>query len=165
MINVSRGLLPIYERMGKLEPNVIMATFPLRYITKGMSKYYKQGVHAIVPSQRAIPESFLDPKIKSRSRQHYQIANLEVKRQDTEAWALLLDPDGYITEGTGSNFFLIKSNKHELFTPANLHLVPFRRAPRLHGTRAGSASRRYQEYGLPGGGRIRFDGGRAGGRL
>ncbi len=117
LINVSRGLLPIYESMGKLEPNVIIANFPLRYVIKGMANYYNSGVHAIVPSQRAIPESLLDPKIKSRSRQHYMLANLEVKRQDMEAWALLLDPDGYITEGTGSNFFFMKSNKHELFTP------------------------------------------------
>lgn len=117
LINVSRGLLPIYEPMGKLEPNVIIANFPLRYVIKGMSKYYKTGVRAIVPSQRAIPESLLDPKIKSRSRQHLKIAELEVKRQDTEALALLLDPDGFIAEGTGSNFFFMKSNRHELFTP------------------------------------------------
>ncbi|MBX9702734.1 MAG: aminotransferase class IV, partial [Silvanigrellaceae bacterium] len=25
-------------------------------------------------------------------------------------WALLIDPDGFITEGTGSNFFIIKNN-------------------------------------------------------
>src|SRR3972149_2431230 len=45
------------------------------------------------------------------------MANREVMRQDTEAWALLLDPDGYITEGTGSNFFIIKNNSFELITP------------------------------------------------
>lgn len=117
LINVSRGLLPIYESMGKLEPNVIITCFPLRLITKGMSKYYKSGVKAIVPSQRAIPEYLLDPKIKSRSRQHYQMANLEVKRTDSEAWPLLLDPDGFVTEGTGSNFFILKENTFELITP------------------------------------------------
>ena len=45
------------------------------------------------------------------------VANLEVKRQDSEAWALLLDPDGFVAEGTGSNFFMMKRNKHELYTP------------------------------------------------
>ena len=118
LINVSRGTLPIYQEMlGGGEPNVIIACFPLRHIVKGMSKYYSSGVHAIVPSQRAIPEWLLDPKIKSRSRQHYMMANREVMRQDTEAWALLLDPDGYITEGTGSNFFILKNNSFELITP------------------------------------------------
>ena len=117
LINVSRGLLPIYESMGKLEPNVMITCFPLRLITKGMSKYYKQGVSAVVPSQRAISEFLLDPKIKSRSRQHYQMANLEVKRVDDEAWPLLLDTDGFVTESTGSNFFMLKENTFELLTP------------------------------------------------
>src|SRR3990167_478993 len=119
LINVSRGILPIYQEMledsGK--PNIIITCFPLRHIVKGMSKYYKTGVKAITPSQKAIPHWLLDPKIKSRSRQHYMMANLEVKRQDEEAWALLLDPDGFITEGTGSNFFILKRNGFELITP------------------------------------------------
>jgi branched-chain amino acid aminotransferase len=125
LINVSRGTLPIYQNMLKDDgkPNVIIATFPLREIVKGMSKYYKTGVRAIVPSQRAIPESLLDPKIKSRSRQHYQIANLEVKRQDEEAWTLLLDPDGFVTESTGANFFLLKENTFELITPKPKHIL------------------------------------------
>jgi len=117
LINVSRGLLPMYEPMGKLEPNVIIACFPLRYILKGMSKYYLTGVHAIVPSQRAIPQHLLDPRVKSRSRQHLQMANLEVKRQDPEAWALLIDGNGFVTEGTGSNFFIVSNNRFELYTP------------------------------------------------
>ena len=118
LINVSRGTLPLYQPLiGGGEPNIMMACFPLRYVLKGQSKYYKTGVHAIVPSQRAIPEWLLDPKIKSRSRQHYKMANLEIARQDKEAWALLLDPDGFVSEGTGSNFFMIKDNSFELLTP------------------------------------------------
>ena len=119
LINVSRGILPLYQELlndnGK--PNVIIACFPLRYIIKGMSKYYKTGVRAIIPSQRAIPEYLLDPKLKTRSRQHYMVANLEIKHSDPEAWALLLSVDGYLTEFTGSNIFLVKQNKFELFTP------------------------------------------------
>lgn len=117
LINVSRGILPIYQDMlgDEGKPNAIITCFPLTEVVKGMSKYYKTGVHAIVPSQRAIPEYLLDPKIKSRSRQHYMMANLEVKKYDKEAWALLLDTDGFITEGTGSNFFMFKDGR--LITP------------------------------------------------
>lgn len=119
LINVSRGILPIYRNMlnDSGQPNVIIACFPLKEIIRGMSKFYKTGVSAIVPSQRAIPQDLLDPKIKSRSRQHYQMANLEVKRQDEDAWALLLDDKGYLTEFTGSNVFLRKQSSFELFTP------------------------------------------------
>lgn len=125
LINVSRGLLPIYQDMldDNGQPNVIIANFPLKCVTKGLSKFYKTGVSAIVPSQRAIPQELLDPKIKSRSRQHYKVADLEVKRQDPNAWALLLSPDGYITEGTGSNVFLRKWNSFELFTPKGTNVL------------------------------------------
>lgn len=119
LINISRGILPIYREMlgDEGKPNIMIAVFPLRHIIKGMSKYYRTGVNAVVPSQRAIPEYLLDPKIKSRSRQHYQMADLEVARQDKTAWPLLLDPDGFIAESTGSNFFMIKQNSFELITP------------------------------------------------
>lgn len=119
LINVSRGILPLYHELlqDSGRPNIIIACFPLRNIIKGMSRFYKTGVRAVIPSQRAIPEYLLDPKLKTRSRQHYMMANLEVKRQDGEAWGLLLDPDGFVAEGTGSNFFIIGDNGFELFTP------------------------------------------------
>jgi branched-chain amino acid aminotransferase len=117
LINVTRGLLPIYDFIGESSPTVTITAFPLRNIVKGMGKWYKQGVRAIVATQRAIPEQLLDPKIKSRSRQHYQMANLGVKRQDRDAWPILLDPDGFIAESSGSNIFLIRNNKLELWTP------------------------------------------------
>ena len=117
LINVTRGLLPIYDFMGELGPTVTITTFPLRNIVRGAGKYYKMGVRAIVANQRAIPESLLDPKIKSRSRQHYQMANLEVKRQDEEAWPILLDTEGFIAESSGSNIFLVSKDRRELYTP------------------------------------------------
>lgn len=121
LINVSRGLLPMYSDMGEMGTNVIITCFPLRRVLKGNSHFYSKGVHAIVPSQRAIPEYLLDPKIKSRSRQHLMMANLEVMRTDKDAMALMLSPDGCITEGTGSNFFLVKGNK--IFTPRPVHCL------------------------------------------
>jgi branched-chain amino acid aminotransferase len=117
LINVSRGILPIYQDLleDDGQSNVIIACFPLRYVLKNMSWVYSEGVDVIVTSQRALPEYLLDPKIKSRSRQHYKMADLQVKRYDPEAWALLLDTDGFIAEGTGSNFFIVKDDR--LYTP------------------------------------------------
>ena len=53
--------------------------------------------------------------MKNRSRLHYRLAELEVKRADSSAWALLLDNQGFIAEGTGSNFFIVQGSR--LITP------------------------------------------------
>jgi len=111
MINVSRGPLGIYrEVFGEaLEPTVIVADFPLRFTVQGMGKLFDTGINAVIPSQRAIPATLMDPKIKNRSRLFYQMANIEVSQVAGENnWALLIDPEGLITEGTGDNFFIVK---------------------------------------------------------
>lgn len=115
MINASRGVFPLYSEIANCEPWVMITAFPLRWVLKGVSRYYREGVHAITPSQRQIPAQFLDPKVKNRSRLHYRLAELEVKRADSTAWALLLDDCGYIAEGTGSNFFVAQGGR--LITP------------------------------------------------
>ena len=111
LINVSRGPLSIYSHVfpGKMEPTVIVADFPLKWTVASMAKLYDTGINAVIPSQRAIPSDLLDPRIKNRSRLHYQMANIEVSQCKGENnWALLLDPDGFIAEGTGDNFFIVK---------------------------------------------------------
>jgi len=118
VINVSRGPLGLYSIVfdGKLEPTVVIADFPVKWTVAPLAHLYDEGIHLVVPSQRAIPAQLLDPKIKNRSRIHYMIANLEVSLvDDPNAWALLLDPDGFVAEGTGSNFFIVSDGK--LLTP------------------------------------------------
>jgi branched-chain amino acid aminotransferase len=111
MIDVSRGLLGIYQDNVAIPkgPNVIIADFPLRWTVAGMGRLFDTGINAVIPSQRTLPAALLDPKIKNRSRLHYQMANIEVSQvQGEDNWALLLDPDGFIAEGTGDNFFIVK---------------------------------------------------------
>jgi len=118
MINVSRGPLSIYEAVfdGKLEPTVTIADFPLKWTVQGMGSLFDTGINAIIPKQRAIPAELLDPKVKNRSRLHYMMANIEVSKfPGKNNWPLLLDPDNYIAEGTGDNFFIVKDNV--LLTP------------------------------------------------
>lgn len=111
MIDVSRGLLGIYQGIDGLHkgPNVIIADFPLRWTVVTMGELFDKGINAVITSQRAIPGQLLDPKIKNRSRIHYLMANIEASQiEGNNNWALLLDPDGFIAEGTGDNFFIIK---------------------------------------------------------
>ena len=111
MIDVSRGLLGIYEGIEGLHKgtNVIIADFPLRWTVSSMGNLFETGINAVVTSQRAIPATLLDPKIKNRSRVHYLMANIEVSEvSGSNNWALMLDPDGFVAEGTGDNFFIVK---------------------------------------------------------
>lgn len=124
MINVSRGLLSIYQDVVGAEkgPNVIIADFPLRWTVASMGPLYDTGINVVIPSQRAIPASLLEPKVKNRSRLHYQMANIEVSQiAGANNWALLLDPDGFIAEGTGDNVFLVKDGR--LFTPEGRNIL------------------------------------------
>ena len=112
LIDVSRGLLSIYENINiSSGPNIIIADFPLRWTVQNCSHLYDQGLNLHVTSQRAIPADFMDPKIKHRSRLFYLMANIEVSKiKGEDNWALLLDKNGYVAEGTGSNFFMVKDN-------------------------------------------------------
>jgi branched-chain amino acid aminotransferase len=124
MINVSRGPLAIYSEVfnNKITPTFIVTDFPLKWTVQGMGKLYDTGINAVISSQRAIPFDLLDPKIKSRSRVHYQMANIEVSQvKGDNNWALLLETNGFITEGTGDNFFIFKGGR--LFTPRHHNIL------------------------------------------
>lgn len=124
MIDVSRGLLGLYHGIEGLHkgPNVIVADFPLRWTVRSMGALFESGINAVITSQRAIPGHLLDPKIKNRSRIHYLMANIEAGQHAGENnWALLLDQDGFITEGTGDNFFIIKDGI--VYTPEGRNIL------------------------------------------
>jgi len=123
MIDVTRGLLGIYEGVNGLRsgPNVIIADFPLKWTVSSMGHLFDTGINAVITSQRAIPASLLEPKIKNRSRIHYLMANIEAsKMKGQDNWALLLDPDGFVAEGTGDNFFIVKNGQIVTPEPRNI---------------------------------------------
>lgn len=112
MINVSRGPLGIYAPIFdyELQPTVVVADFPLKWTVAYMGKLYDEGINAVLTNQRAIPAELMDPKIKNRSRVFYQMANIEASLfKGKNNWALLMDPDGFIAEGSGDNFFIVKN--------------------------------------------------------
>jgi branched-chain amino acid aminotransferase len=123
MIDVSRGLLGIYEGIADVQkgPNIIIADFPLRWTVAAMAHLFDFGINAVIPSQRAVPASLIEPKVKNRSRFHYLMANVEVaEHKGADNWALLLDPDNFIAEGTGSNFFIVKDGVLQTPEPRNI---------------------------------------------
>lgn len=124
MIDVSRGLLGIYQGIDGLHkgPNIIIADFPLRWTVATMGILFDRGINAVITAQRAIPGYLLDPKIKNRSRIFYLMANIEAGQiEGDNNWALMVDPDGFIAEGTGDNFFIIKNGT--VITPEGRNIL------------------------------------------
>ena len=123
VINVSRGPLAIYAEIfgDATGPLVTIADFPLKWTVAGMGRLFDSGINAVIPSQRAIPGTLLDPKVKNRSRLHYMMANIEVAQvAGDNNWALLLDPDGFIAEGSGDNFFMVRAGAVITPEPRNI---------------------------------------------
>ena len=117
MHDVSRGGLALYDTIIRegTAPIVSINVFPLvRHVGHAAEKYEK-GAHFVIPPQQSVPSRYIDPKVKNRSRIFYRIAELQAGRMEKGAMALLTDEHGFITEGTGNNFFIARGG--EVFTP------------------------------------------------
>ena len=68
---------------------------------------YTDGVHGVITRTRSYSAESLDPKVKHYSRMNFNLADLEAADMDPDAWPILTDLDGNLTEGTGYNFFMI----------------------------------------------------------
>ncbi len=107
----------IRGKQGK--PNVIAYVNALPY--DEYSHCYKEGKAAVVPSVRNVPPSVVDPRGKTRYRLHYFMAKIEARTRDSDAFALLLDTSGYVTEGSGANFFVASDGV--LHTPMTRNIL------------------------------------------
>lgn len=105
--NISRGAYPPSgDQSTKRMPTVIIHSAPMDL--SYWAEFYVRGCHAVTPPSRMMPAQSLDPKIKSRSRLSYTLAELEVKLVDARAQGVILDLDGFIAENKGGNFFVVK---------------------------------------------------------
>ena len=76
---------------------------------------YNRGLVAAVVSIRRLGSDALDARIKSTNFLNNILAKIEAKRAGADE-GLMLNREGYLTEGTISNLFLVK--KSRLYTPS-----------------------------------------------
>jgi branched-chain amino acid aminotransferase len=86
------------------EPTVMAYVSYLPY--DQYARCYAEGKPAVVSNVRSVPADCVDPRAKTRFRLHYFMAKVEAGTRDPDAFPLLLDTSGYVTEGTGANFFV-----------------------------------------------------------
>ena len=117
MHDVTRGALPLYDGIVKegTAPIISINVIPLVRHTGSMAEKYATGAHLVITPQQSVPARYIDPKVKNRSRIYYKLAELQAARMEPGAMPLLTDEHGFITEGSGSNFFIAREGK--IFTP------------------------------------------------
>lgn len=91
---------------GVLKPTVLIECQPLPFAAR--AQYYRDGLPVVVPSVRRTPPASMSPRAKVHNYINLIQGELEVKAQNPDAWAILLDMNGNIAEGMGSNFFIVK---------------------------------------------------------
>ena len=99
---VSRGV----RVDGQDRPTVVIECAPLPF--KARARYYRDGLPVIVPSVRRTPPESQSPRAKMHNYVNLVQAELEVKSQNPDAWPILLDTNGNLAEGPGSNIFIVK---------------------------------------------------------
>ncbi len=78
---------------------------------------YRHGMKVVVAKRPKTPVACLDPRIKSLNYLNNILAKMEAIEAGCDE-AIMLSTDGYVTECTGDNIFIIKSGV--LFTPPSI---------------------------------------------
>jgi len=87
-------------------PSVCVHTFPLPF--ELWADKYETGLHLVTTSVKSVPDDVIDPRVKHRNRLHWHLADIEAKRVDPAAMALLTDHEGFLTETATGNLCVVE---------------------------------------------------------
>jgi branched-chain amino acid aminotransferase len=104
---------------GGFDPTVIVDCQPLPFLER--SRYYRDGLPVRTPSVRRTPPESMSPRAKTHNYLNLVMGELEVKAADPQALSILLDLDGNLCEGMGSNIFIVRGG--ELATPLDRYVL------------------------------------------
>jgi branched-chain amino acid aminotransferase len=117
---VSRGTeIPggdVYQASG---PTLIVECTPLPL--KARAPYFRDGIDVVVPSVRRAAPDAMTPRAKTHNYLNLILGDQEVRRQNPKAWAILLDHNGNLSEGIGSNVFIVEGGV--VYTPQDLYVL------------------------------------------
>jgi branched-chain amino acid aminotransferase len=118
---VSRGIHPVPgDNWDHYGPNVIVECVPLPL--RERARHFRDGIEVVTPSLRRTPPDSLSPRAKMHQYLNLVLADREVKAHNPNAWAVLLDVNGNLAEGQGSNIFLVRDGA--LVTPRERYVLP-----------------------------------------
>jgi branched-chain amino acid aminotransferase len=105
MQRISRGIEPILPD-DVMRPTILIETHPIPFARR--AALYRDGASIFTPSVPRVPPRFLSPRAKTHNYLNLIMGDLEAAASDPDAWSVLLDESGNLTEGRGSNIFLVK---------------------------------------------------------
>lgn len=104
---------------GLSSPTVVIECFPLPLSAR--AHLYRDGLQLVTPSIRRTPPESQSPRAKVHNYVNIVQADLEVKAQNSDAAALMLDVNGNLCEGMGANIFLVRDG--EIYTPREQYIL------------------------------------------
>ncbi|MBT7645952.1 MAG: hypothetical protein HN768_02745, partial [Rhodospirillaceae bacterium] len=110
---VSPGAQDPFEGASGGPPTVIVECTPIPF--RSRATLFRDGVDVRIPSIRRTPPDAQSPRAKSQNYINFVLADNEVRSADPNAWTILLDQQGNLTEGMGSNIFCVRDGR--LLTP------------------------------------------------
>ena len=87
-------------------PTVLIETHAIPFAAR--AAMYRDGARVVTPSVPRVPPRFMSPRAKTHNYLNQVLGDLEAQGTDPGSWAVLLDEAGNLTEGRGSNIFLVK---------------------------------------------------------
>lgn len=118
---VTRGVLKVDgDHWNHYGPTVIVECLPMPIADR--AHYYRDGIPVVIPSVRRTSPEALTPRAKTHNYLNLIMGDLEVRAQNPNGWAILLDHNGNLCEGLGSNIFIVRDG--ELLTPKENFVLP-----------------------------------------
>jgi branched-chain amino acid aminotransferase len=118
---ISRGVDAVgdegWEHTG---PNLVIDVTPLPL--KERATMYRDGAEVMTTTLRRTAPSMLSPRAKMNNYMNMIVAGQPVKAANPRAWPLLLDENGNLAEGSGSNIFVVAGGR--LRTPKEQYVLP-----------------------------------------
>ena len=86
-------------------PSVGVVAYPVPFWR--MAPYFDTGAHGVIARTRSFGSEMLEPKLKHQSRLNFELAELEANDVEPGAFAILVDGEGNLTEGTFNSIFVV----------------------------------------------------------
>ena len=107
MQRISRGVES--SRPEDAHATVLIESHPIPFASR--ASLYRDGVSVRTPSVPRTPPRFMSPRAKTHNYLNLVLGDLEAQGTEPGSWAVLLDENGNLTEGRGSNIFLVKDGR------------------------------------------------------